>query len=467
MSPCYIAFDAAHKPRGRIDENYSDLRDYLNSNGFICYNFLETPITQESLKPYDILVFSCPDFSKISLQEITEIENWVKNDGGGLLLLSHAGGDRGRNSNLSELSQQFGIVFENDQVLDDEKNIGMENIPIITSFIPPHPITEGIGELCFRASCSLSTLVNAFAIASSNDTSDPFSSPLICVASPENGRVCCVGSYEMFRNKIGGGFKHGEHSKFALNIFRWLVSDYRIDLKSNNEVSENEIQSTSMPSPEIKPQGASDSESPSVNIDFAIKISKKSELMELLKIFSNQINTIKKTIDNLIEQVSISEDEIIELKKVKRSKVPVKPQDFKNIEQDIIDDFQVTDETKDQEEKDQAAFSALPDKPPNLFEEETSTEKFSSGLPIVEETIRLKSKPKSKPKSLSKEILEAEMQGLENKINSVRDLLSFIEKKHNSGKLDDDSYKKQAKTLKKDLKKSKKRIEEINKIFEE
>ncbi|MHA1658886.1 MAG: hypothetical protein ACTSUT_07165, partial [Promethearchaeota archaeon] len=69
--------------------------------------------------------------------------------------------------------------------------------------------------------------------------------------------------------------------------------------------------------------------------------------------------------------------------------------------------------------------------------------------------------------SLSKEILEAEMQGLEKKINSVHDLLSFIEKKHNSGKLDVDSYKKQVKALKKDLRLSEKRIEEINKIFEE
>ena len=102
----YVAFDLAHKPRGKIDENYNELRDHLNENGFICYNFLETPITQEILRVYDLLVFICPDFAKISRQEIMEIVNWVKDDGGGLLLLNHAGGDKGRSSNLDELSEK-------------------------------------------------------------------------------------------------------------------------------------------------------------------------------------------------------------------------------------------------------------------------------------------------------------------------------------------------------------------------
>ena len=187
--PFYVAFDVSHKPRGRIDENLTELRDFLNNNDFICYNFLETPITQATLKHYDILVFPCPDFVKLSALEISEIVNWVKEDGGGLLLLSHAGGDKGRNSNLSELSQYFGIIFENDQVLDETNNLGMENIPIITSFIPPHPITNGVKAICYRSGCSLSIVGNAISIASSNETSEPFSTPLICVSEAENGRV--------------------------------------------------------------------------------------------------------------------------------------------------------------------------------------------------------------------------------------------------------------------------------------
>ena len=87
----HIAFDVSHKPRGKIDENLTELRDSLEANDFVCYNFLEVPITEESLMPYDILVFVCPDFARLSSIEITSIVNWVKNSGGGLLLLSHAG----------------------------------------------------------------------------------------------------------------------------------------------------------------------------------------------------------------------------------------------------------------------------------------------------------------------------------------------------------------------------------------
>lgn len=233
----HIAFDVAHKPRGRIDENLTELRDHLNSNDFVCYNFLELPITEESLIPYDILVFVCPDFSRITANEITQIVKWVKNSGGGLLLLSHAGGDRGRGSNLSEISEQFGIIFENDQVLDERLNLGMENIPLISIFNIPHPITSEIDTLCYRSGCSLSIVGSgAFSIADSNETSEPFSCPLICVSELGNGRVCCIGSYEIFRDKIGGGFQCYDHPNLALNIFNWLVSDHRMELRSTLDI---------------------------------------------------------------------------------------------------------------------------------------------------------------------------------------------------------------------------------------
>jgi len=232
-----IAFDISHKPRGKIDENLTELRDYLNSNDFICYNFLEVPITEDSLTPYDILVFVCPDFARLSSLEITAILSWVKNSGGGILLLSHAGGDRGRGSNLSEISEQFGIAFENDQVLDNKINLGLENIPLISIFNIPHPVTTGIGTLCYRSGSSLSIIGSgAFSIADSNETSEPFSCPLICVSEPEKGRVCCIGSYELFRDKIGGGFQCNDNPQLALNIFKWLVSDYRMELRANLDV---------------------------------------------------------------------------------------------------------------------------------------------------------------------------------------------------------------------------------------
>lgn len=462
--PYHIAFDISHKPRGRIDENLTELRDYLNSNDFICYNFLEVPITEESLMPYDILVFVCPDFARISSLETTSIVKWVKNSGGGLLLLSHAGGDRGRGSNLSEISEQFGIAFENDQVLDDKTNLGLENIPSITAFNIPHPITAGINSLCYRSGSSLSIIGSgAFSIADSNETSEPFSCPLICVSEPEKGRVCCIGSYEMFRDKIGGGFQCDDHPQLVKNIFQWLVSDYRMELRTNVDIP-TPVPQSSLTSSRIS--GEQEILSPSVStdkrsidFDFSMKISKKSELIELLKIFQNQINTIKSTIDKLVEKAIDSDNEIIELEKSQSSQTSTSSEVIKPNDQEETKSVQKTEKIDEHDYEDiflqqDTTLTALPPKPESLKKDESDEEKS------------LKPPPKPKTKSKSKKELKSEKEGLKTKLTSVQDLLKFIDKKHSSGKLNDDEYVKRSKKLQSDLKKTKKRIGIIDKLIE-
>ena len=450
-----IAFDVAHKPRGKIDENLTELRDFLNSNDFLCYNFLETPITQNSLKAFDILVFVCPDFARITTMEITEINNWVRQDGGGLLLLSHAGGDRGRNSNLSELSQNFGIVFENDQVLDETYNLGMENMPIITAFIPPHPITNSISSICYRSGCSLSVLGNSISAVSSNETSEPFSSALLCVSEPDNGRICAIGSYEIFRDKVGGGFSHDEHPNFAHNIFSWLISDYRMELHSSGAIpkiiSQEEIiaQQTSDYSPSPTQSGLEDGQK--IDINFSMNISKKSELVELLKIFQNQIDTIKTTIDKLIKTAISSEKDITGVKKQRaKSSKPSK----KKIEKSITNGF---DELLAPPEK----LSDLPPKPDSLKSKDSDD---LIGLPKIDVSDKLKPVPKPKSgKKAKKKDLEAEKKALEAKLNSVKNLIDFIEKKFASKQMDKKSYEKRVSQLKNDLKTTQNKIEDIDK----
>ncbi len=454
--PYHIAFDISHKPRGKIDENFTELRDYLNSNDFTCYNFLEVPITEESLMPYDILVFVCPDFARISSLEISAIVNWVKNSGGGLLLLSHAGGDKGRGSNLSEISEQFGIAFENDQVLDEITNLGLENIPLISAFNIPHPVTAEISSLCYRSGCSLSIIgTGAFSIADSNETSEPFSCPLICVSEIENGRVCCIGSYEMFRDKIGGGFQCKNHPQLVLNLFQWLISDYRMELRANLDLP-TPIDQKSISPPKISEEHivstpSIPTEKRSIDIDFSMKISKKSELIELLKIFQNQIKTIKSTIDKLVQKAIDSDDEVFKLGNAETIQAPDSSHTIKPNEQVDTGGPQVTEEISVQEEP---TLTALPTKPESLKKDEIDAEQF------------LKPAPKLKTKAKTKKELKNEKKGLETKLTSVQDLLEFIDKKHSSGNLNDQEYVKRSKKLQSDLKKTKKRINIINKLLE-
>lgn len=450
--PYNIAFDVAHKPRGKLDENLTELRDFLNANDYVCYNFLEAPITRNSLKSFDILVFVCPDFAKISSMEITEINSWIRDDGGGLLMLSHAGGDRGRNSNLSELSQSYGIIFENDQVLDKTYNLGLENMPIVTAFIPPHPITNSISSLCFRSGCSLSLVGSSISIVSSNETSEPFSTPLICVAEPDKGRVCAIGSYELFRDRVGGGFGNDEHPNLAFNIFSWLVSDYRMELHSSGaipEIAPQEVTSTTQTMDyQAPPINSAITERKNVDINFSMKISKKSELIDLLKIFQNQIDTIKTTIDKLIRTVASSETVLTEL----NGPPPNKQQNYsQKTTSDGLDELIASNEP----------LTDLPKRPESLDQKE---DEYFIGLPRLDVSDKLKPAPKPKTKKkVKKKDLLAEKKGLESKLNSVRNLLDFVEKKYKAGQMDKKSYEKRAGQLKNDLKATKNKIEEIDK----
>jgi peptidoglycan hydrolase CwlO-like protein len=446
--PYNIAFDVAHKPRGKLDENLTELRDFLNANDYVCYNFLEAPITRNSLKSFDILVFVCPDFAKISSMEITEINSWVRDDGGGLLMLSHAGGDRGRNSNLSELSQTFGIAFENDQVLDSTYNLGLGNMPIVTAFIPPHPITNSISSLCFRSGCSLSLVGSSISIVSSNETSEPFSTPLICVAEPDKGRICAIGSYELFRDRVGGGFGNDEHTNLAFNIFSWLVSDYRMELHSSGAIPEiapqEETSTTQTMVYHAPPISSAITERKNLDINFSMNISKKSELIDLLKFFQNQIDTMKTTIDKLIRTVASSETSIAELNGPPSYQI-------KETTSDGLDELITSNEP----------LTDLPKRPESLDQKE---EEYFIGLPRLDVADKLKPAPKSHTKKkVKKKDLLAEKKGLESKLNSVRNLLDFVEKKYKAEQMDKKSYEKRSNQLKNDLKTTKSKIEEINK----
>ena len=68
-----VAFDEAHKPRGTISENYGEIKEHLESNGFTCHSFMEFPITRQNLGYYDILVIPCPDNAQFSNDEIDAI----------------------------------------------------------------------------------------------------------------------------------------------------------------------------------------------------------------------------------------------------------------------------------------------------------------------------------------------------------------------------------------------------------
>jgi prefoldin subunit 5 len=219
-----IYFDQTQNERGRLDSTYSELGKLLRDSDFDVEPYTEFMILAKNLKDADVLVFGCPNSSKIRPPEIDVLLKFVKN-GGGLILLSLSGGDRGLMNNMSQVSEEFGITFDNTAVKDDRNNAGIPTMPIIKNIIS-HPVTEDVEDLLIPSACSLRIKGKATILAQTSDVAEPGNAPIVAIAESGKGRVMCIGSYEIFRR--GGGIKHKGNAIFAINAFKWLSGEFQM-----------------------------------------------------------------------------------------------------------------------------------------------------------------------------------------------------------------------------------------------
>ena len=218
-----VFFDQTQNERGRLDTTYSELGELLRDNDFDVEPYTEYMILLKNLKNVDVMVFGCPNSSKIRSQEIDVLRKFVK-EGGGLLLLSLSGGDRGLMNNMSKISEDYGIVFDNTAVKDERNNAGLPTMPIVSDIVS-HPVTEDVTDLLIPSACSLRVSGKAKTIAHTSDMAEPPKVPIVAIAEEGKGRVMCIGSYEVFRR--GGGLKHKSNKTFAINAFRWLAGEVK------------------------------------------------------------------------------------------------------------------------------------------------------------------------------------------------------------------------------------------------
>ncbi|UCH03436.1 MAG: hypothetical protein JSW05_07500 [Candidatus Thorarchaeota archaeon] len=213
-----VYFDQTQNERGRLDTTYSELAKLLRDNDFDVEPYTEFMILAKNLENASVIVFGCPNSSKLRPAEIDVLKRFVTN-GGGIMLLSLSGGDRGLMNNMSQVSKGFGITFENTALRDERNNAGLPTMPIITDIVE-HPTTQDVNDLLVPSSCTLNVTTKGFALAISADTGDPPKKPIVACAEAGEGRLICVGSYEVFRR--GGGMKHPGNKQFAVNAFKWL-----------------------------------------------------------------------------------------------------------------------------------------------------------------------------------------------------------------------------------------------------
>ena len=275
-----ILFDQTQNERGRLESTYSDLGQLLTDNDFDIEAYTEFIILAKSLKDAAVMVFGCPNSSKLRPAEIDVLKKYVMN-GGGLILLSLSGGDRGLMNNLSKIASEFGISFENTAVKDDRNNAGLPTMPIVSDLIA-HPTTEDVKDLLIPSACSLKVTGKATHIAVTAETADPSRAVVVAIAEPGKGRVMCIGSYEVFRK--GGGLKHEGNATFALNAFRWLSGEFQTVKPST--VVKGQIKAEKKKKGEVASPAAS------------------AELEKTLKRLVNAVFDLQKDISKVKQQVS-------------------------------------------------------------------------------------------------------------------------------------------------------------------
>jgi hypothetical protein len=149
----FVGFDTTQNERGKLEENYTKFKSILIEEGHEIYTEFEFPLSFGQLSKCDLIFFACPDRSRFREFEVQEIVKYVKN-GGIIIFMSNAGGDKGLGTNLNAVGREFGITSNNDQVSDDEHNYGIRTLPISQNF-ELHPMTTDIELLLLPGACSL------------------------------------------------------------------------------------------------------------------------------------------------------------------------------------------------------------------------------------------------------------------------------------------------------------------------
>ncbi|MCK4972336.1 MAG: DUF4350 domain-containing protein, partial [Candidatus Heimdallarchaeota archaeon] len=97
-----ILFDETQKERGLIFDNFRKLAETLEESGHQVNRLDTFPIKYTVISKHDVLVFLCPDGSKLYGHEVKALLRFL-DEGGSVAIFTNAGGDRGLNTNLNTL----------------------------------------------------------------------------------------------------------------------------------------------------------------------------------------------------------------------------------------------------------------------------------------------------------------------------------------------------------------------------
>ncbi|MHA1201058.1 MAG: hypothetical protein ACTSQ4_00880 [Candidatus Heimdallarchaeaceae archaeon] len=232
-----ILFDETQKERGLIFDNFRKLAETLEESGHQVNRLDTFPIKYTVISKYDILVFLCPDGSKLYGHEVKALLRFL-DEGGSVAIFANAGGDKGLNTNLNTLLKHFDMEIVANQIFDYKNyDLKLESNPVISKFFD-HSITKGIKDITMVSGCSINIGKKGIELARTSSDSDPPSVTVLAIASYGLGTVLVCGSYLMFSD-LKSGLKLRNNKKLATNIFNFISE---VPMGKTEEIIEEELE---------------------------------------------------------------------------------------------------------------------------------------------------------------------------------------------------------------------------------
>ena len=248
-----IVFDYSHNNTLTLESpSYSDFTEYLFGSSFALGKIQAGFTSVDKLKKYKCLVIGGPRETIFQPNEIEVIVEYIKN-GGNLLVINDEGGDYGANTNLNDLTRNFGFEFNSDIMFDSMNFISSQQNRVVINEIEPHIITRNIDSIVQSSACSIKLLkyieadenikavpicktsLNSFhTIWNGEEWAEEQDAPRSIMALALNyykGKVIALTTISMFSSLSSSyGFFALNNQDLIANIFMWLL-----DTSSNNK----------------------------------------------------------------------------------------------------------------------------------------------------------------------------------------------------------------------------------------
>ncbi|MFX0031332.1 MAG: hypothetical protein ACFE8E_05125 [Candidatus Hodarchaeota archaeon] len=282
-----ILFDLFHNEMLNIEEK--DFSEFLNLLKRINLKIKKNEtknLTKKILENVDILVIGNPIDDYFSNIEIKDICDFVRM-GGGLLLISEYGADYLQKTNLNDISgSNFGIFFEKNLVKELNNSDQKKSSILHVQNFKKNKITNNLRELVIGGTCSLMLKKDALPLLESHNENiwtEIFKNSkeewvkdkeekqiLAAYTESGQGKVVALGDVDMFTNDHNIGINSLDNYIFLQNILNWLTKP----VKESNVFS---------------------------------------YVLNQIGIMQNEIKELNKTINNIIETMTILEKRISHL----------------------------------------------------------------------------------------------------------------------------------------------------------